>query len=82
MVMVISQTKQRAFDLFTQAANKGNINAQYQCGWCLYHGVGVHKNRVKSCELFLKSAEQGNNYAEYSLANYFYDNYDTVKEDK
>lgn len=61
--------------LYMQAAEMNYAPAQNDVGVCYYNGKGVEKNVEKAFNYFRASAEQGNEIAQYNLANRFrYDN--------
>ena len=45
------------------AAERGNIDAQYMLGKCYDQGLGVAKSRKKMCEWMNKAAYQGHREA-------------------
>ena len=50
-----------------ERARKGEAEAQYQLGECLYYGRGVPENRTEAASWYLKAARQGHTEAQYSL---------------
>ncbi|CAG8740646.1 1180_t:CDS:1, partial [Cetraspora pellucida] len=61
-----------AFDLFLNAANKGDTIAQYFVGRCYDRGWNIKKNTEKSIDWYTKAAESGCAVAEYKLGDYYY----------
>lgn len=53
--------------LYTEAANEGNSQAQYNLGCAYLTGSGVEKNKKEALKWIRKAAEQGNMYAESHL---------------
>jgi len=52
--------KEKAFEFYAYAADKGNTTAMYKLGQLYYLGSGIKKNFVESGKLFLLAAEKGN----------------------
>ncbi|EXX57993.1 hypothetical protein GLOIN_2v816085 [Rhizophagus irregularis DAOM 181602=DAOM 197198] len=48
-----------AFDLYKEAAIKGNIDSIQQLGLCYQYGIGTKENKIKAFELYEKAAEKG-----------------------
>ena len=48
-----------------QAAQKGDLAAQYYVGWMYYAGYGVEQNEELALQWFVKAAQQGNATAQY-----------------
>ena len=53
--------------VYEKLAEQGNANAQYNLGNCYANGVGIEKDNEKAVYWFLKSAEQGNVFAQNKL---------------
>ena len=49
----------KAFNIFSKAANEGNSHAQNAMGKLYYEGIGVNKDDSIALQWFRKSAEQG-----------------------
>lgn len=60
-------SNQRIFELLQQAANTGNITAQYMVGYSYYRGFAVQKNYKKAFDL-IKQAAVSFDEAQYELA--------------
>ncbi|CAB4414019.1 unnamed protein product [Rhizophagus irregularis] len=67
--IAISVNKNKAFELYQNATNLGNIIAHYNLGCCYKYGNGVDKDHNKAFNIFKKSAEKvyskGVNYLGY-----------------
>ena len=62
----------KAFELYTQLANRNNANAQYNLALMYYNGIAVAKN-VQLAFIWLSSAaEQGHMQAQ-NMLGYFYE---------
>ena len=70
-----------AFDHFKNAAERGNVEAQYELGYCYYWGEGVEENKIEAVKWYRKAAEQGNVHAQNDLG-VCYANGEGVEEDK
>jgi len=57
-----------AVRLFTQATEKGNVDAMFWLGLCHRWGVGVATNATEACNWYQKAAELGDGQAQYELA--------------
>lgn len=68
----VEQNFERAFELFSKAADHGCANAQYYLGNCYYTGKGTKINRELAIEMWEKSADNYNVEAQYRLG-YYYD---------
>lgn len=55
----IEQNWQKAAEIYKMAAEKGDGKAQYNIGWCYYHGKGVNKNKVEAKKWLHKASDQG-----------------------
>ncbi|KAG9299415.1 hypothetical protein G9A89_009367 [Geosiphon pyriformis] len=51
---------ENSFKSHSTAAEAGNLNAQYNLGWCYQNGCGTTKNLEKALELYLKVTEANN----------------------
>jgi TPR repeat protein len=56
-----------AADLFRRAAAKGNVDAQYNLGVCLRHGLGVRRDDAKAERLYTAAAQRGHVLAQQAL---------------
>ncbi|CAB4415367.1 unnamed protein product [Rhizophagus irregularis] len=63
--------KQRAVEYYYQAANLGNIMAQYNLALMYYNGEGTEKDYVKAFELYYKVANLGDSDAQYNLGHMY-----------
>ena len=52
---------------YRQAAEQGDVKAQYNLGVCYYKGEGVPKNYVEGARWIRKAAEKGYAEAQYKL---------------
>ena len=67
-----AQTYESAIKHFRKAAEKGNAEAQFKLGNCLYQGLGVEQDQAEAVKWFRKAAEQGLAKAQFNLGNSFY----------
>ena len=75
----IEQNMTKAFELFKQAAENGNIEAQCQLGNCYYFGNGILEDKEKAYEYYRLSAENGNDIAQCMLGRgYLYGDIGTI----
>lgn len=58
---------EKAFILYTEAADKGEADAQLGLGEMFANGVGVAKNEAEAITWYLKAATQGNATAQFNL---------------
>lgn len=65
----VEQDIQRARDLLSRAAKKGDAEAMGQFGWMVANGVGGPKDNSSSSDLLSKSAEKGNPSGQYGLGS-------------
>ena len=56
-----------AFNWLRLAAEQGDADAQFGLGWMFNNGEGVEKDYIKGDEWYIKSAAQGNVFAQYNL---------------
>ena len=70
-----------AFEHFKTAAEWGDVDAQYELGYCYYWGEGVEENKAAAVEWYRKAAEQGNAHAQNDLG-VCYTNGEGVEENK
>jgi TPR repeat protein len=69
----------KAFELYTEAAEKGHIAAIYVLGYCYENGIGTQKNEIKAFELYTEAAEKGDVLAMYNLGNCYANGIGTKK---
>lgn len=62
----------QALDYFTQSANMGNADAQFQLGYMADKGIGVKQDYQKAIQWYTLSANQGNEVAQYNLGVMYY----------
>ena len=62
-----AQSYESAIKHFRKAAEKGNAEAQFKLGYCLYQGLGAEQDQAEAVKWFRKAAEQGLAEAQYSL---------------
>lgn len=74
-VIVRTQRKNRQLAkraaAYRALAEQGDAKSQFALGAMYYYGKGVPKNYVEAARWYLKSAEQGNVGAEYSIASIY-----------
>jgi TPR repeat protein len=63
----VPQDAAKAVELFKQAADQGNVDAQNNLGVMYYSGEGVPRDSDKAKEWFTKAAAQGNEDAKANL---------------
>ena len=59
---------QEAVDCYKQAAQQGNVEAQFNLGYALYNGEGVDKDYASAAMWFKRAARQNFAKAQYNLA--------------
>ena len=64
---------EKAIQLFTDAANKGNADAQHVLGLIFFRGTEVPQDYKVASKWFALSAEQGNKDAQYNLGVMYFD---------
>ena len=67
-----AQTYESAIKHFRKAAEKGNAEAQFKLGYCLYQGLGAEQDQAEAVKWFRKAAEQGLVEAQFNLGLCFY----------
>ncbi|MCQ2251341.1 MAG: sel1 repeat family protein [Bacteroidales bacterium] len=78
----IPQNKDLAYKYMSDAASKGCKDAYYFMGNCYLNGIGVPVDSTKSLEWYMKSAEDGDAYAQFAVGKYYdfrYDIPNTIK---
>jgi len=66
------QNYEKAFELFSKAAYKGDAYAQYRVGLCYDQGEGIVKNYQLAAEWYTKSADQENSDAQRNLGRLYH----------
>ena len=69
----VDQDYDKAFKLFSQAAELGYVDAQYYLGEMYSEGQGVEEDPERAFEWYQKAAEQGNTMAQSALATYYFE---------
>ena len=64
----LSDDKARAFQLFAQAAAKGNLKAMHNLAIAYAQGAGTQKDETKAAEWFARAAERGYVDSAFDLA--------------
>ena len=54
----VEESKERAAELYRQAAQQGDARAQCNLGFCYYQGIGVEADDKQATEWFQKAADQ------------------------
>ena len=62
----------KAVYCFRKAAERGNLNAQFDLGYAYYYGRGVKQNYSKAVYWFRKAAEQENACGQVHLGSAYY----------
>ncbi len=65
----VEKNYKKAFELFTEAAEKGQSDAMVQLGFMYDGGMYVKENKKSAVYWFQKAAEAGNAWGEYLLAD-------------
>ena len=55
------------FQLYKDAAKAGDVDAQYNVGYCYENGEGVEQNYSEAAKWYRKAAEQGLSAAQHGL---------------
>ncbi|CAB4478331.1 unnamed protein product [Rhizophagus irregularis] len=55
----IEKDEIRAFELFKEAAGKGDIDAMNNLGKCYQNGIGTEKDKIRAFEMYKKAAGKG-----------------------
>ena len=63
----VDQDLPEAFKWYLQAAENGNMNAQYNVGICYEYGKGVEIDLDKAIEWYTKAADLGHEKAKKAL---------------
>ena len=63
----VEKNYKEAFNLFKQAAEKGNALAQYRLGDMYFKAQGIKRNYAEALKWYTKSASKGNKDAAYAL---------------
>ena len=64
-------TSQDFFNVSLQAASRSNVSAQFNLGWCYFHGIGTRKNLNQAEALFKKAAAKGDSSSMFYLGLYY-----------
>lgn len=67
----VEQSFEKAFDLYTQAAEQGNRQGEFDLGNLYYLGLGLPQDSAKAIQWFEKAASQGSTDADEILAEIF-----------
>lgn len=70
----IYQNSEKAFRLFSQAANGGIVKAEYWLGICHYYGHGTAKDEQTAKAHFQKAAQAGDKDAQNALSTLTFEN--------
>jgi uncharacterized protein len=70
-IVLAAEKTDSAIKYITQAAEQGNVDAQYKLGLIFYQGVGVEQDYKKSFDWTSKAAKQGNSQAESLLGEFY-----------
>ncbi len=73
-----AQDERKAYELYRQAASRGNGSAQFMLGIMLYNGMSCQQDRREAREWFAKAAAQNHPHAHTCLAKY--ERFDPLKE--
>jgi TPR repeat protein len=58
----VEKSLSRAYELFNKAAELGDESARSHIGRMLYFGLGVLRDRVQACTIWLEIAKSGGEY--------------------
>ena len=75
-----AQSYESAIKHFRKAAEKGNAEAQFKLGYCLYQGLGMEQDYAEAVKWFRKAAEQGLVEAQFNLGLCFYQGQGTEQD--
>ena len=75
-----AQSYESAIEHFRKAAEKGNAEAQFKLGNCLYQGLGAEQDQAEAVKWFRKAAEQGLAKAQFNLGLCFYQGLGTEQD--
>ncbi len=75
-----AQSYESAIKHFRKAAEKGNAEAQFKLGNCLYQGLGAEQDQAEAVKWFRKAAEQGLAKAQFNLGLCFYQGQGTEQD--
>lgn len=66
----VKQDYQQAFQLYCQAALKGDVESAYSIGFMYFNGRGVHRDLGVAMRWFKQAADAGDNHAQKMLARF------------
>jgi TPR repeat protein len=78
----VEKDETKAFKLFKNAANSGNMNAQYQTGTCYETGSGCAADFGKAKEFYEMAARQGDSPAMDRLGVLYYQGGPGLRKDE
>jgi len=67
----VNKNDKRAAELYTLAANLGDINAQFDLGYMYANGQGVPEDCKRALELYTLAAEQGSMDAQFNIGGMY-----------
>lgn len=68
-----------AFELFSQAAGLGDVEAEYYLGYCYFYGYGTTKDYDRAYDHFLSAANEGDALAQAMVGKCLYNGYGTTQ---
>lgn len=68
-----------AFELFSQAAGLGDVEAEYYLGYCYFYGCGTTKDYDQAYDHFLSAANEGDALAQTMVGKCLYNGYGTTQ---
>ncbi|CAB5388323.1 unnamed protein product [Rhizophagus irregularis] len=54
------KNEKKAFELYKEAAKRGNITTINDLAYCYEYGIGTEKDKIRAFELYKEAAEKGN----------------------
>ena len=64
----VAKDQCKAFEYFTKAAEKGNVSAKYNIGFCYENGQGVLHSKKKAIYWYEQASTDGHDGAKKALA--------------
>ncbi|RHZ75047.1 hypothetical protein Glove_217g3 [Diversispora epigaea] len=77
----VEKNTNKAFQIYSKAADEGFHIALNCMAYCYGNGYGVEKNEEKAFKLFLKSAENGYHVAQYNVGTFYKDGTGIAKDE-
>ncbi len=68
-------------DGYRKAAEEGDVEAQFELGWCYFHGIVISKDKTMGIKWIRKAAENGSKSAICELGTCYLEG-DGIAQDK